>query len=58
VPQDPTATRQATSSCEANFNAVKKRIAESNDRVQRAARKERAAKEKEQLAVRRRRDLW
>jgi hypothetical protein len=58
VPQDTAATRQATSGFESNFNAVKKRIAESNDRLQRAARKERTAKEKEQLAVRRRRDLW
>lgn len=58
MPQETNATRQATSSCEANFNAVKKRIAESNERLQRAARKERTAKEKERLAVRRRRDLW
>jgi hypothetical protein len=56
VPQEPTATRQA--SCEANFNAAKKRVAESNERLQRAARKERAEKEKAQLAARRRRDLW
>jgi len=56
VSEEPTPTRQV--SCEANFNAAKKKIAESNERLQRAARKERAEKEKQQLAARRRRDLW